>query len=519
MELMEAVYGEDYARLKPDDFDDDGKLVEFITAAEKLRDPAINPNIMFPGEGMEVVKGFRFMGQRFIPDSYMFQQLVFNKVAGRFFPKGLDVLAVLSNSRAYDILVKRYGEDRYAEYVEQLKKLKKEFESLADVAWAQNLYWNWLYVLMALLNPKGGGYPYFMQNPAWADKELATALGSWAELRHDTILYAKQSYGITGMPPRTKYLKGYVEPNAELYARLAALAKFTQNGLKSRGLLLPVFSRKFSALEGLLLSLKEISEAELQNQLLTEEQYYTILGIGDTLEDITTFPTEISREIEGEGDTEMAVIADVHTDPNSGRVLEEGVGYPMNIYAVVPVEGDLQIVQGGMFSYYEFTQPMNDRLTDEKWQVMLETNPSDLPIWFDSFVDIPQSKKMVEHRTFDSISDPWAVQPFGKGFITWGKIKRTALYQNYPNPFNPETWIPYQLGSASPVTIHIYNSVGQLILRLHLGLKKPGLYLTKDKAAYWDGRDSFGEKVASGVYFYRLQAGNFSAVRKMVILK
>jgi hypothetical protein len=97
--------------------------------------------------------------------------------------------------------------------------------------------------------------------------------------------------------------------------------------------------------------------------------------------------------------------------------------------------------------------------------------------------------------------------------------EKTALLQNYPNPFNPETWIPYQLASDSPVTIRVYNTRGQLIRALNLGLKKAGIYVTKDKSVYWDGTNNLSEKVASGVYFYQLQAEEFRATRKMVIIK
>ena len=96
---------------------------------------------------------------------------------------------------------------------------------------------------------------------------------------------------------------------------------------------------------------------------------------------------------------------------------------------------------------------------------------------------------------------------------------KTVLLQNYPNPFNPETWLPYKLAQDSDLTIRIYHQNGQPIRILNLGSKNAGIYMTKEKAAYWDGRDSLGEKVASGVYFYTLQVGAFSATRKMVILK
>ena len=97
--------------------------------------------------------------------------------------------------------------------------------------------------------------------------------------------------------------------------------------------------------------------------------------------------------------------------------------------------------------------------------------------------------------------------------------KETSLLPNYPNPFNPETWIPYQLSELAEVTLHIYAVDGRLIRTLTLGHQPVGMYHTKTSAAYWDGRNEVGEPVASGVYFYTLSAGNFSATRKMVIRK
>jgi len=97
--------------------------------------------------------------------------------------------------------------------------------------------------------------------------------------------------------------------------------------------------------------------------------------------------------------------------------------------------------------------------------------------------------------------------------------KEFRLLQNYPNPFNPETWFPYQLAADSSVIINIYSAKGQMIRTIPVGTKQVGVYVIKDKAAYWDGRDSLGEKVASGVYFYSLQAGDFRATRRMLIIK
>ena len=97
--------------------------------------------------------------------------------------------------------------------------------------------------------------------------------------------------------------------------------------------------------------------------------------------------------------------------------------------------------------------------------------------------------------------------------------EQTAILPNYPNPFNPETWIPYQLAAPAEVTLTIFGSNGQLVRTLALGHKVAGVYQSKSRAAYWDGRNNFGERVASGLYFYTLRAGDFTATGKMLIMK
>ena len=97
--------------------------------------------------------------------------------------------------------------------------------------------------------------------------------------------------------------------------------------------------------------------------------------------------------------------------------------------------------------------------------------------------------------------------------------KETALFANYPNPFNPETWIPYQLAKPAAVTLTIYAVDGKLVRTLGLGHQPVGIYESKSRAAYWNGKNEIGESVASGVYFYTLTAGDFTATRKMLILK
>ena len=97
--------------------------------------------------------------------------------------------------------------------------------------------------------------------------------------------------------------------------------------------------------------------------------------------------------------------------------------------------------------------------------------------------------------------------------------KEPALLSNYPNPFNPETWIPYQLAESADVTLRIYATNGVLVRTLTLGHQPVGIYHNRSRAAYWDGRNELGEKVASGIYFYTLSTDDFSATRKMLIMK
>ena len=97
--------------------------------------------------------------------------------------------------------------------------------------------------------------------------------------------------------------------------------------------------------------------------------------------------------------------------------------------------------------------------------------------------------------------------------------QETVLLPNYPNPFNPETWIPYRLAQAAEVTLTIYDTEGVPVRRLDLGHQFAGDYTDRVRAVYWDGRNASGEQVASGIYFYSLSAGDYSATRKMIILK
>ena len=131
------------------------------------------------------------------------------------------------------------------------------------------------------------------------------------------------------------------------------------------------------------------------------------------------------------------------------------------------------------------------------------------------------SHQLEIYRTPDvlNVPEPDLVEPQGRQLAQWGDIKRNALLQNFPNPFNPETWIPFRLADESSVTIQIYNLKGQLVCRLSLGIMPAGDYASQAQAVYWNGRNQTGEPVSSGVYLYTINAGDFTATRKMLIRK
>ncbi len=408
---LEKVFGREFA---PNELGAEAKMLEVVAELAKMRNPEIYGGsgvcVIYPPvtkeklhECLAKTKGLRFMGQRFIPDSYMFQNLVSPAVGlytgkdepftmkmtqlgpARCFPRGLDVLAVLGSERAYEIL-KREGDTEYqgkdTSYDKQLKQLKDEFAAFNEEDWHRNLYWSWLYALKPLLNEFGQGYPTFMQTEAWQDKGLNTALASWAELRHDTILYAKQSYTPTmsAMPLPPKPLLGYIEPVPQFYARMLDLTRLTRTGLSQLGALSQNEDNRLSNLESVLDRSLKIAITELKGAELTDEDYDFIRDFGNSLESVI-----IGVEAEGK---ETTIVADVHTDTNEpAEVLEEGVGYVDLVLVAYKVpDGRTIIGAGPTLSYYEFKQPINNRLTDEQWKEMLKSGQTPpRPDWTNSF--------------------------------------------------------------------------------------------------------------------------------------
>jgi len=314
-------------------------------------------------------------------------------------------MALLGSARA-KYWLQTLGDDNYTDYDKVFNSLHTEVSNLSNEDWFKNLYFAWLYTLQPLFEKFGSGYPTFMQQESYSDKLLTTALASWTELRHDTILYVKQSYTMSegGFGPEILPSRSYLEPLPEFYNRLLALVQMTNTGLKSllseeewqkvfpsnvyidtnqKSNVLDYFS---SVLEQLL----TISEQELENKELTEKQYEFLDNFNDTCD---TLIKGLVGNLKGaevfEGMDKIlktTLVADVHTDGNTGQVLEEGTGKlkAMMVAYRLP-DGRINVGIGPVFSYYEFKQPMDQRLTDEAWRVLLNQNPPQEPKWIQNY--------------------------------------------------------------------------------------------------------------------------------------
>ncbi len=327
-------------------------------------------------------KGFRFMGQRFTIDEAIFQQLVYDNVQAdasgnqRMLPDTLDVAAALGSDTAYSIL-EQQGDTGYAGYTENMETLRTNISQASDTLWTSSLYSNWLHTLTPLLEEKGEGYPSFMRSSQWAKKDLETFAGSYAELKHDTVLYAKQVMAEMGGGELPQWDdRGYVEPEVEVWTRFSNLATKTAEGLKSYGLLSEEDETNLNRLAQMADQFKTMSEKELSNTLLTDDEYDLIRNYGGNLEHFWLEAFKNEGENITSGDFPAAIVTDVATDPN-GTCLEVATGNPSTIYVIVPIDGELHICVGAVYSFYQFEQPISERLTDTQWRQMMGISLTD----------------------------------------------------------------------------------------------------------------------------------------------
>ena len=375
-QIMEEVYG-----TMPDAetvLTDADAFAEVAEALKAYSAPSIHSIPVEDGENPDLIS-YRFMGQRFTIDAAIMQKLIYSSVdenktgERRMLPSTLDTPAVLGSEEAYEIL--EGCEDlSYENFDKNFADLQTAYANEDAALWNASLYAGWLNTLRPLLTVKGEGYPSYMCSENWIRKDLETFAGSYAELKHDTILYAKQVIAEMGGYDEPEYDdRGYVDPEIEVYNRFANLADKTAIGMKNYGFLSEQSEEDLQRLKEMALKLVEISEKELQNEALTDEEYDFIREYGGNLEHFWKEANQdtVDYSLSYSYQSPCPVIADIATDPN-GSVLEVGSGHAQDIYVVFPIDGELHVGRGSAYSFYQFVQPMDERLTDSEWRGMLD---------------------------------------------------------------------------------------------------------------------------------------------------
>ena len=330
-------------------------------------------------------------------------------------PKGLDWMAVMGLPGAERILIDELKEtQRWTGFPKALTTARKK---AATTPWDACVANQWMYTLQSL-GDTAQSLPYFMQSPQWQKKNLNTALASWAELKHDAILYAKQPMlaecGDGG--PEPPVVKGYVEPNVKFWEKAIALVTRMDKVLTTYNLQTEKAKAVYERIKEMAEFCRDISKKELNGGKITDEEYNQIEIIGSTVENISLeLVSEDNQMLQGWSDVvstdkKVAVVADVFTAAGENVaiddmcVLYEGVGPAYEIYVVVDIDGSLYLTRGSVFSYREFTRLMSDpRMTDEEWQQELKKLPTGgTPSWMKEIIAPVKGMSADDEETFYS---------------------------------------------------------------------------------------------------------------------
>ena len=355
-----------------DVFGDDAVVEEVAEALTQIRPIRINP------ERASV----RIMGARFVLDSFVLDQLIWPNVGTqgheRWLPSALDVAAAFGSDYAYGVL-DDMGETKYESYDSQLRLMREAIAARPVQDWGGTVYDAWLHALEPVFVKHGKAYPDFMRTPVWAAKAQQAGLGSYAELKHDTILYTKQAVGEGGDGVPIPERRNWVEPEPVVFGRLAAIAELMRTGLAERDLLTSEQSALLADIEELFGFFERLAEDELAGEPISAADNDRLMYIGEEFETIWTRTSDVSSGGGFDADDEAAIVADIARGGED--ILEVATGRIDRILVLVPDDdGDFQVAMGGVYSYYEFTS--QERLTDESWRAMLNAGEEpDRPEW------------------------------------------------------------------------------------------------------------------------------------------
>ena len=447
------------------------RLAQMPEATQKILSQVIivNPAL----DSLEYPVSFLLLGQRFIVDSYIFQNVIFDKITRnnqrvkRLMPDPLDAMYALGNDDAVVLLQNELEKFHYAPNLEMMRYLIDSYDS---TFWHSSLYNVWLNAIR-FLNPSNypphAQQPLFMKTAAWHQKKLNTQLASWAQLRHDNLLYAKQSYtpGVSCFYPH-----GYIEPYPDFYRELALFARkaaATFSSVSQTAYIGTFYTRVASLMDTLtMLAEKELTNTSfstddslfLSRMLVVQEMCGAPVTAG-------WYGDLIFNNHSRSNETDYT-IADVHTQPTDsfgnmvGNVLHVGVGkINLGVFLAQSPSADFKPMAyvGPVASYYQTVQGNFNRHTDEEWTSMVEAGlVPQRPDWVNSYLADGSGAAMASGRSLPGI-------PFTTGVIrhaaTGKQIPlhsvRYSLQRNNPG-------IYFSLSQRAQVSIQIYDVRGRV---------------------------------------------------------
>jgi hypothetical protein len=341
---------------------------------------------------LERSKSFRIFGQRFTLDAWVLNRLTAGQektpVRLPSMPTALFIPAVLGDQAALRFtdqylhkLTPPFSAEETDQFSGRMNEVAADLTKITDPEWFSSLSSAWLKLLGTLTSPYGRGYPLYMQDKLFPVKQVESFLGSYTELKHDTVLYAKQSYaergggGDEGTPPPVP--RGFVEPNLAFWQTLAQLVDYVGSGFARYG----IFKNELEEY-GRLKLFKEavgfyttLAAKELRGEPITEEDYEK-LRTSELM--YMAAPFEMGMILQ-EKDMRSGLIADIHTDTVSQQILYEAIGEPYVMLVLVGNDDTIRLAVGVAFNHYEFTGPLATRYTYADWQKRVYEHEPPLP--------------------------------------------------------------------------------------------------------------------------------------------
>lgn len=501
-----------------------------LILSQMLWSNPMNPDSIVPASA------FMVFGQRFVIDSYVTATVVYDKIKYnnykpcRLIPSTQDILFSLGNDASLQLLQPELEAWHYSTNLAALRYLVDTFDGSF---WNSSLYNIWLNSIREL-NPieDRSNLPEFMQTAAFWQKMMNTQLSSWTELRHDNLLYAKQSYSGGTV---CSYPYGYVEPFPEFYNGLKNFAQIASTKLQTINFPQPGYQQGlvnyFTHLYKSADTLMNISNKELNNIPLNQQEIfflqkliYQTMASGEYLDGWyvklyydDAFNTNEPSGIGAYGGLMESdhLVADIHTAPFDcaggmpGYVVHVGTGsINLGVFIANAYDSIQTAYVGPVMSYYEYITEDFLRLTDEEWDNQYLQSAL-RPNWVNIYLADSTGNSRGSGPTLITSVDE---NPNGN-IIPQSEL----LISNYPNPFNPSTLIaftiPYDLTNQN-TELKIYDVQGSLIATLVNQQLAAGNYVVK-----WEGKNQNNQNVASGIYLYNIKVGEKIKSGKMNLLK